>query len=68
MRLRTLIALLAVNVLGLWCADRLLAHPGHGTTPAESPVHVVAEPIHSWPILLAVGVGILLLLRRRSRA
>lgn len=38
-------------------AKELLAHPGHGVIPAESPVHYVVEPVHSvWSVLLVVAI------------
>jgi len=41
----------------------ILAHPGHGTIPADSPAHYVLEPAHSvWLILfLAISAAMTLL-------
>jgi len=37
----------------------LLAHPGHGSIPADEPLHYVAEPLHAvwWVLLLAAGIA-----------
>ncbi|SFH87494.1 hypothetical protein [Planctomicrobium piriforme] len=40
----------------LWFATTALAHPGHGTTSPDSPIHYVAEPVHTQWIVLAVAL------------
>lgn len=38
-------------------AKDLLAHPGHGVIPSESPAHYVAEPVHAvWGVLMVVAI------------
>jgi hypothetical protein len=47
------------------------AHPGHGTTPPDSPAHVL-EPVHFVPLLAGICVigllGGLIVHRRRAMA
>ncbi|REJ89390.1 MAG: hypothetical protein DWQ34_06630 [Planctomycetota bacterium] len=37
----------------LACGAAALAHPGHGATDPETPLHYAAEPVHSLPLVLA---------------
>ncbi|WP_437231134.1 hypothetical protein SH661x_002389 [Planctomicrobium sp. SH661] len=44
-----------------------LAHPGHGTVPASSPMHYVVEPIHAfWIVVIAAALGGAVLYFRRQ--
>jgi len=43
---------MAIDIAGI------LAHPGHGAIPAESPAHYIFEPVHSvWVVLAAAMAG-----------
>jgi len=35
----------------------VLAHPGHGTIPADNAVHYLIEPVHSFWIVLTLAVA-----------
>lgn len=41
------------------------AHPGHGVTPPDEPVHLL-EPIHLVPVVL-IGAGVAVFAWRRAR-
>lgn len=68
MRFGTLAATSALTTI-LWTTVAE-AHPGHGSTEPESPVHYLVEPQHAWWIFpaLVVSVGIVAWTRSRRRA
>jgi hypothetical protein len=43
----------------------VFAHPGHGVTPPDEPVHLL-EPIHLVPVVL-IGAGVAVFAWRRAR-
>jgi hypothetical protein len=51
-----------VSVVATLLADSAIAHPGHGVTDPQSPVHQIVEPVHAvgW-LLLAAGILLLAL-------
>jgi hypothetical protein len=43
------------------------AHPGHGSTPGESLLHFLIEPVHAG-LILAGAIGVAMALVRTYRA
>lgn len=62
--------IVGVTVCLMLLADSVWAHPGHGMTDPEGPVHYVLEPLHALPVLLVVlAIGAVWgVLRRRGSA
>jgi len=56
-----------MNSWPCWKWGSLLAHPGHGTIPADDPAHYLFEPIHAFWGLLAIGLILSVVLSLRAR-
>lgn len=51
-----------------WLHSSILAHPGHGSIPADSPAHYLVEPVHAvWVVLLlAIAAAAVLIFRHQA--
>jgi len=61
-RMKVIGSVVALLVAG---GNSAFAHPGHGVTPPDEPVHLL-EPIHLVPVLL-IGAGVAVFAWRRAR-
>ncbi len=53
------------STLALLVPSIASAHPGHGSVPHDSLLHVLLEPVHAAALLAVVGFVVLLHIARR---